>query len=109
VDLWVALRHVNDWVVDWDAELTEDQRNFVRSHSRYFARLARVLFRKTVICEVCGMLDETKLKKCGRCKQAWYCCRQHQLEHWKEHKLDCKQMSQMRNNEPEFDKNLKQL
>ncbi|XP_075679774.1 HIF prolyl hydroxylase [Dermatophagoides pteronyssinus] len=38
-------------------------------------------------CEVCGKTDN--LKSCGRCLKANYCGREHQLEHWKQHKHWC--------------------
>jgi hypothetical protein len=100
VDLGVALRHVEDWVVDWDMDLTPEQKSFVRSHSRYFSNLAKVLFRKTMMCAFCGMLDEERLNKCARCKQTYYCCREHQKAHWKEHKPDCKELRDQRTNAP---------
>lgn len=31
------------------------------------------------------------LLKCGRCKNSFYCSKEHQKQHWKEHKLTCKE------------------
>ncbi|UXI17006.1 Neuronal membrane glycoprotein M6-a [Sarcoptes scabiei] len=42
-------------------------------------------------CEICGATEN--LKSCGRCLQANYCSREHQLAHWKEHKRWCQQIS----------------
>ncbi len=38
-------------------------------------------------CELCGALQN--LKVCARCKGAWYCSKEHQKTHWKEHKRSC--------------------
>lgn len=38
-------------------------------------------------CAVCG--SAAALKACSRCKAVHYCCKEHQLEHWKSHKADC--------------------
>ncbi|KAM9847679.1 egl nine homolog 1 isoform 2-T3 [Aulostomus maculatus] len=39
-------------------------------------------------CELCGKMEN--LLKCGRCLTSFYCSREHQKQHWKEHKLICK-------------------
>lgn len=31
------------------------------------------------------------LLKCGRCRSSFYCSKEHQKQHWKEHKLICKE------------------
>jgi hypothetical protein len=38
-------------------------------------------------CEVCG---EEGTKRCGACKQVFYCSEAHQREHWGQHKKSCK-------------------
>lgn len=40
-------------------------------------------------CEKCGSADEG-LRKCQQCKAAYYCSRDCQLSHWKEHKVACR-------------------
>ncbi|KAJ1426744.1 hypothetical protein B484DRAFT_450548 [Ochromonadaceae sp. CCMP2298] len=40
-----------------------------------------------VSCPVCGATEE--LMRCGRCLNVWYCCREHQVQHWKTHKQVC--------------------
>jgi hypothetical protein len=30
-----------------------------------------------------------KMMKCGRCLAVYYCCKDHQTAHWREHKRDC--------------------
>ena len=42
-------------------------------------------------CEVCNALDApgAKLLKCGRCLRVFYCCKDHQLQDWKNHKSIC--------------------
>ncbi|XP_057334486.1 SET domain-containing protein SmydA-8-like [Microplitis mediator] len=42
---------------------------------------------KTEVCEVCGKPAE---QKCSACKSAFYCSREHQKNHWKEHMKNCK-------------------
>ena len=39
-------------------------------------------------CLVCGKTGE--LKRCARCKDARYCSKEHQVQHWKLHRLFCK-------------------
>ncbi|XP_017473030.1 PREDICTED: protein msta [Rhagoletis zephyria] len=38
-------------------------------------------------CAVCG--EPTK-SKCSNCNQSFYCCEEHQKQHWKVHKVDCR-------------------
>ncbi|XP_052468399.1 egl nine homolog 1 isoform X3 [Carassius gibelio] len=38
-------------------------------------------------CELCGKMEN--LLKCGRCRISFYCSKEHQKQHWKEHKLTC--------------------
>lgn len=38
-------------------------------------------------CELCGEMDNLML--CSRCRDTWYCCREHQKFHWKTHKREC--------------------
>jgi len=42
----------------------------------------------TKMCAVCGVT--VALRKCSGCQSIAYCSREHQLQHWKEHKADCK-------------------
>ena len=46
-------------------------------------------------CAICG--NETTTK-CQRCKRAYYCCREHQVEAWSSHKSYCKGLEAMRKN-----------
>lgn len=41
-----------------------------------------------MICEICG--KTSGLKSCGRCLLVNYCSREHQLQHWKDHKQWCR-------------------
>ena len=96
VDLTVALRRMNEWKVNWDFNLNDGQKSFVRQHTLYFTHVTRTIFRKVMCCEVCGEMEGVKV--CSRCKNCWYCCPEHQREHWPEHKTDCKRDKAMRNN-----------
>jgi uncharacterized UBP type Zn finger protein len=40
------------------------------------------------MCAICGVT--AALQMCSGCGQIAYCGREHQLQHWKEHKTDCK-------------------
>jgi hypothetical protein len=43
-----------------------------------------------VTCSFCGTCPQgVKLKSCARCKIALYCCRDHQVQHWSQHKKTC--------------------
>lgn len=43
-----------------------------------------------VVSYVCVYCDaENADKKCGACKQAWYCSRECQISHYKVHKHSC--------------------
>ena len=43
----------------------------------------------TKMCSSCGKKSNT-LKKCMACKCVWYCDKECQNKHWKEHKKECK-------------------
>lgn len=47
------------------------------------------LMPKTYTCSVCAF-RATSMKKCSRCLQSRYCSTDCQLEHWPEHKKNCK-------------------
>uniref|UniRef100_A0A4W5RVA2 hypoxia-inducible factor-proline dioxygenase n=1 Tax=Hucho hucho TaxID=62062 RepID=A0A4W5RVA2_9TELE len=40
-------------------------------------------------CELCGKMEN--LLKCGRCRNSFYCSKEHQKSDWKKHKLFCKE------------------
>lgn len=40
-------------------------------------------------CELCGKM--ANLLICGRCRNSFYCSKEHQKEDWKNHKLTCKE------------------
>lgn len=40
-------------------------------------------------CEFCGAVKN--LLRCARCKSTFYCSKDHQLKHWKKHKVVCKE------------------
>lgn len=41
------------------------------------------------------------LLKCGRCRNSFYCSKEHQKQHWKEHKLICKEADKAQQNQAE--------
>ncbi|XP_074241429.1 egl nine homolog 1 isoform X3 [Saimiri boliviensis] len=38
-------------------------------------------------CELCGKMEN--LLRCSRCRSSFYCCKEHQRQDWKKHKLVC--------------------
>jgi hypothetical protein len=40
-------------------------------------------------CSVSGEGLYNRPKKCGRCRAVYYCCNNHQVEHWPEHRRTC--------------------
>ncbi|XP_066535539.1 egl nine homolog 1 [Hoplias malabaricus] len=45
-------------------------------------------------CELCGKMEN--LLKCGRCRNSFYCSKEHQRQHWTKHKLICKEADKTR-------------
>ena len=46
-------------------------------------------------CATCGKHQtQLQLKKCGRCKAVFYCSVACQKNDWKQHKTECKKLSQ---------------
>ncbi|KAG9468280.1 egl nine homolog 1 isoform X2 [Eleutherodactylus coqui] len=43
-------------------------------------------------CELCGKIEN--LLRCGRCRNSFYCSKEHQRQDWKKHKLVCKSAEQ---------------
>ena len=50
-------------------------------------------------CELCGKMEN--LLKCGRCRNSFYCSKEHQKQHWKKHKLICKETDKAAQQLPE--------
>ena len=45
-------------------------------------------------CSSCGKYQaQSQLQRCSACKEVYYCHREHQKEHWKNHKKVCKYVS----------------
>jgi len=42
-------------------------------------------------CAFCDKKEEVtrSYSRCSRCKDCYYCCREHQMEHWSDHKSKC--------------------
>ena len=40
------------------------------------------------VCQLCGAFENLSL--CSGCRETWYCCKDHQVEDWKQHKRKCK-------------------
>jgi ribosomal protein L40E len=55
-----------------------------------------ILFERTLendgrllVCGHCGARGPNRLRRCGRCKSAWYCNQEHQRAAWPAHKRQC--------------------
>nr|XP_019951199.1 PREDICTED: egl nine homolog 1 [Paralichthys olivaceus] len=59
------------------------------------------LERERQYCELCGKMEN--LLKCSRCRSSFYCSKEHQKQHWKEHRLICKEAdkAQLPSQQPE--------
>lgn len=93
IDLAEALKHVDEWDVDWKDGLTNNEIKLVREHSEWFSKFAAIYFRKPRGCSCCKTLWEpgVKLLVCGGCKQIYYCGKACQADHWRKvHKKQCK-------------------
>uniref|UniRef100_A0A8C7JY93 Egl-9 family hypoxia inducible factor 1 n=1 Tax=Oncorhynchus kisutch TaxID=8019 RepID=A0A8C7JY93_ONCKI len=53
------------------------------------AQTTQDLERERQYCELCGEMEN--LLKCGRCRNSFYCSKEHQKQHWKMHKVNCKE------------------
>lgn len=38
----------------------------------------------------CAVCDQPTKNKCSNCNQSFYCCAEHQKQHWKTHKVNCR-------------------
>ena len=45
--------------------------------------------RRLLLCSVCG--NAYRMKLCSGCGRVAYCSKEHQKQHWPEHKKECKQ------------------
>eukprot|EP01104_Vermistella_antarctica_P013474 TRINITY_DN4075_c0_g1_i1.p1 TRINITY_DN4075_c0_g1~~TRINITY_DN4075_c0_g1_i1.p1 ORF type:complete len:171 (+),score=20.14 TRINITY_DN4075_c0_g1_i1:372-884(+) len=54
----------------------------------------------TVVTTTCAKCSRTttveggQSKLCGRCKSTYYCCREHQKQHWRQHRSLCSPIAQ---------------
>ncbi|XP_066935236.1 dnaJ homolog subfamily C member 7-like [Clytia hemisphaerica] len=53
-------------------------------------------------CFVCRSKDN--LSVCARCRVVYYCCREHQADDWKKHKMMCKKLGEARKDEKLMDR-----
>ncbi|XP_043204936.1 zinc finger MYND domain-containing protein 10-like [Amphibalanus amphitrite] len=87
-------RHAGRWAKLARQQLERHFRTDLASIQEQARRLAAVydldkmapLMAESTRCAACG---EVAVKKCSRCKAAWYCGRQCQVKHWPVHKPDC--------------------
>lgn len=46
-------------------------------------------YKKSQLKSVCAVCNQYAKLMCGRCAVYYYCCKEHQIEHWKTHKKQC--------------------
>jgi hypothetical protein len=51
--------------------------------------MGALLLHVVVVCIKCGIRGDSAMNRCGRCKSVFYCSRDCQVGHWKEHKQNC--------------------
>ena len=51
------------------------------------------------VCELCGRFDNLRI--CAACRDAWYCCKEHQKTDWSKHKTLCRQSKKVNASKPE--------
>ncbi|XP_073681727.1 egl nine homolog 1b [Garra rufa] len=56
------------------------------------------LERERQYCELCGKMEN--LMKCGRCRNSFYCSKEHQRQDWKKHKRVCKEADKQQQQQP---------
>jgi hypothetical protein len=77
---------VPEWLVEKSMEVT-----MAKAQADYLASQDKERYCAFPTCVVTGEdLLAAKLLKCGRCKAAYYCCKEHQTAHWPAHKKACK-------------------
>ncbi|XP_034537824.1 egl nine homolog 1 [Notolabrus celidotus] len=86
---------------DWQKEAdTDRQRVLDTDRQRDLDRdRQRDLDRDRQYCELCGNMEN--LLKCGRCRSSFYCSKEHQKQHWKKHKLICKEKDKTPKHKPD--------
>ncbi|CAC5368108.1 EGLN [Mytilus coruscus] len=52
---------------------------------------------KCLKCNVCGSTEN--LKRCARCRNVLYCCREHQIANWSTHKSKCRKPDTQKDND----------
>ncbi len=99
VDLAAALRHMDDWKVDWVVGLTAEEVAFVKRHKSYFVKMAKLAFRGKPICHRCQKVErphfDEHLMGCASCKRTLYCSAECQTADWPDHKAQCKKIKKM--------------
>ena len=61
---------------------------------RVVADMREVALQRLKTCALCGIKethDAPNFQVCGNCRAARYCCKDHQVAHWRQHKPACKQ------------------
>ncbi|KLO07678.1 hypothetical protein SCHPADRAFT_1001474 [Schizopora paradoxa] len=56
--------------------------------------------------QACPICNSPATDRCSKCASAYYCSKEHQKEHWPEHKAKCKEIHQKKTNEQLAEKKL---
>jgi len=73
------------FTIDWN-EFVNPQCSYV-DHEDVLAVSLKVKLRSRGMCRLCG---ELAYQLCGRCRGIYYCSKECQKQHWKDHKKDCR-------------------
>jgi len=84
----IAKNAMKNFLNPSEQKMKEEAREFMKNWD--FDTLEQ-LIDEAPKCEKCG---QEAVNRCGKCKRAWYCRRQCQVEDWKSHKKMCSLLRQ---------------
>jgi len=70
----------------------------VRERSKLAWKLQSLSSSNAALCSAqkCAVCEKHEnLSRCSRCKAIWYCCREHQQQHWSAHSVGCEAYAEL--------------